>query len=140
MLFPSIFRENFYDDFFGNPFSASNASANAMKTDIRETDSGFELTMDLPGVKKEDVHAELKDGYMTVSATTAQSNEEKDAAGKFIRRERYTGTFSRSFYVGEEVTETDIRAKFADGVLTLMIPKKEPQPKLPEKKIIAIEG
>ena len=140
MLFPSIFRENLVDDFFGNPFAFDHASANAMKTDVKENEQGYQLMIDLPGVEKEDIHAELKDGYLTVSATTAQSNDEQDADGKYIRRERYTGSFSRSFYVGEDITETDINAKFTDGVLNLEIPKKEPVQKIPEKKIIAIEG
>lgn len=140
MLFPSIFRDNFTDGFFGNPFGFDHASINAMKTDVKETAQGYQLMIDLPGVKKEDIHAELKDGYLIVSATTAQNNDEQDSDGNYIRRERYTGSFSRSFYVGEDVTETDIKAKFADGVLNLEIPKKEPVPKVPEKKIIAIEG
>ena len=140
MLFPSIFRENLVDDFFGNPFAFDHASANAMKTDVKETAQGYQLMIDLPGVKKDDIHAELKEGYLTVSATTSQNRDEQDADGKYLRRERYTGSFSRSFYVGEDVTETDIKAKFSDGVLTLEIPKKEPVPKVPEKKIIAIEG
>ena len=143
MLFPSIFRENLYDDFFGNPFGFGRMpaapAAHAMKTDVKETADGFELIMDLPGFKKEDISAELKDGYLTVRAESSQSSEQNADDGSYIRRERYTGSFSRSFYVGEEVTEADIKAKFADGVLTLDVPKKEPAPKIPEKKIIAIE-
>ena len=140
MLFPSIFRDHFVDGFFGNPLAFDHASVNAMKTDVRETADGYQLLIDLPGVKKEDISAELKDGYLTVSATTARNNDEQDADGSYIRRERYTGSFSRSFYVGEDVTENDIKAKFADGVLELTVPKKEPVPKVPEKKMIAIEG
>ena len=140
MLFPSIFRDNIVDGFFGNPFGFDNVSVNAMKTDVKETKDGYQLLIDLPGVKKEDIHAELKDGYLTISATTAQNNDEQDSDGNYIRRERYTGSFSRSFYVGEDITETDIKAKFTDGVLNLEIPKKEPVPQVPEKKIIAIEG
>ena len=110
----------------------------AMKTDVKETENGYELAIYLPGVQKENMLAELHDGYLTVSATTTQNNDEKDANGKYIRRERYLGSFSRSYYVGEGVTEQDIHAKFADGVLKLDIPKKEAS--TPAKKYIAIEG
>ncbi|MBR5371133.1 MAG: Hsp20/alpha crystallin family protein [Oscillospiraceae bacterium] len=140
MLFPSIFGENLYSDLFGDSFTATRTAAGAMKTDVKETDGGYELAIDLPGVKKEDICADLKDGYLTVKATTSQCSDDKDDSGCFIRRERYCGTFSRSFYVGDAVTEKDIKAKYHDGVLTLDIPKKEPVKKLPEDKIIAIEG
>ena len=90
MLFPSIFRDNFVDGFFGNPFGFDNASVNAMKTDVKETKDGYQLLIDLPGVKKEDIHAELKDGYLTISATTAQNNDEQDSDGNYIRRERFS--------------------------------------------------
>ena len=140
MLFPSIFGENLYSDLFGDSFTMTRAAAGAMKTDVKEMDGGYELEIDLPGGKKEDIHADLKDGYLTVKATTSQCNDEKDDCGNYIRRERYSGTFSRSFYVGDAVTEKEIKAKYHDGVLTLDIPKKEPEQKLPEDKIIAIEG
>lgn len=140
MLFPSIFGEHLYDDFFGDSFGFTRTAAGAMKTDVKETDGGYELSIDLPGVRKEDIQANLKEGYLTVKATTTQSNDENDSAGNFIRRERYSGTFSRSFYVGEDVTEQDIKAQYRDGVLTLDIPKKEPVKKLPENRIIQIEG
>ena len=111
-----------------------------MKTDIKDTDQGYELIMSLPGVKKEDVRAELKDGYLTISAATNSSRDEKDQEGRYIRRERYSGSCSRSFYVGDQMTEADIKAKFENGTLTLMVPKKEAKPEVEDKKYIAIEG
>lgn len=111
-----------------------------MRTDVKDTDQGYEVTMNLPGVKKEDVKAELKDGYLTISASSNNSKDEKDDNGKYIRRERYTGSCSRSFYVGDQVTEADIKAKFENGTLTMMIPKKEEKPAVEDKKYIAIEG
>ncbi len=147
MLMPSIFGENLLDDFFdfGYPrkvVRTSGAQANGlMKTDIKETDEGFELHINLPGVKKENIQAELKEGYLTISATTDTSNEEKEENGRYIRRERYFGNASRSFYVGEDLTQEDIKAKYADGVLSVCVPKVEPKkPEVEEKKYIAIEG
>ncbi|MCH5272104.1 MAG: Hsp20/alpha crystallin family protein [Lachnospiraceae bacterium] len=147
MLMPSIFGESLFDDFFGDfarpvrrSARYSTPTTSVMRTDIKESDTGYELDIDLPGYKKEDVKAELKDGYLTVSAETRQNNDEQDDNGKYIRRERYYGTCSRSFYVGEEVTQDDIRARFEDGILKLSVPKKEPQPKVEESKYIRIEG
>ena len=142
MLMPSIFGENLLDDFFDFPFENSYRSGRSqlMRTDIKDTDQGYEVTMNLPGVKKEDVKAELKDGYLTISASSNNSKDEKDDNGKYIRRERYTGSCSRSFYVGDQVTEADIKAKFENGTLTMMIPKKEEKPAVEDKKYIAIEG
>jgi HSP20 family molecular chaperone IbpA len=111
-----------------------------MKTDIKENEGGFELDIDLPGYKKEDVKAQLKDGYMTISAETNQEKDDKDDKGKYIRRERYYGTCSRSFYVGEDITEEDIKAKFENGILKVFVPKKEAQPAVKENKFIQIEG
>lgn len=142
MLMPSIFGENFMDDFFGFPERYLGRSFNTnrmMQTDVAETDDGYEVTMDLPGFKKEDVKAELKNGYLTITANTNTNNDEKDKNGKYIRRERYSGTCSRSFYVGENVTQEDIKARFENGTLKLNIPKKE-RPKLEESKCISIEG
>lgn len=142
MLMPSIFGENFMDDFFGFPerYFGRNFSTNRMmQTDVAETDDGYEVTMDLPGFKKEDVKAELKNGYLTITANTDTNNDEKDKNGKYIRRERYSGTCSRSFYVGENVTQEDIKARFENGTLKLDIPKKE-KPKVEESKWISIEG
>lgn len=146
MLMPSIFGENLFEDFlddFSRPLwnARCNAPAgNVMRTDIKESDGEYELTIDLPGCRKEDVKAELKDGYLTVSAQTKKDGGQKDEKGKYIRRERYYGTYSRSFYVGQEVTQEDIRGKFEDGTLKLQVSKKEPQPKVEDKKYISIEG
>ena len=96
--------------------------------------------MNMPGVKKEDVKAELKDGYLTIQASTSRNNDEKNKEGKYIRKERYSGTFSRSFYVGDDVKQEDIKAKFEDGTLKLLVPKKEEKPEAEEKKYITIEG
>ena len=149
MLMPSIFGENLFDDdwmdfpfereFWGrqNPAYTKNTK-NLMKTDIREHDAGYELDIDLPGFKKDEIKAELENGYLTISATKGTSNDEQDKKGKYIRRERYAGTMQRSFYVGEDVTQEDIKAKFEDGILKLSIPKKDAQA-VETKKTIAIE-
>ena len=147
MLMPSILRENLFDDFFDdfarpvqrNIVCATPANT-VMKTDIRETKEGYELCIDLPGYSKENVKAELKDGYLTITAETASNKEENDQNGKYIRRERYSGTCSRSFYVGEEVEQGDIKAKFENGILGIFVPKKEAKPKVEENKYISIEG
>ena len=132
----ATYRNNIFDDLFNTPFF-TRSEANMMKTDIKEQDGGYELTVDLPGVKKDDIKAELNDGYLTITAENNSSKDEKDEKGKYICRERYSGSYSRSFYVGDSVTEEDIKAKFENGTLTLDIPKKEA---LPEKqnKYIAI--
>ena len=138
---PSIFGENLLDDFFGEPFGGYDYSESGlMTTDVKDTDKGYEVTMNMPGVKKEDVKAELKDGYLTVSAETNTKKDEKAEDGKYIRRERYTGSCSRSFYVGDAVTEEDIKAKFENGTLKMLVPKKEEQKAVENKKYIAIEG
>ena len=145
MMMPSIFGERLFDDLFDVPsfpkYTGYTGTTNSiMHTDVKETSGGYEIDMNLPGVKKEDVQAELKDGYLTVHATTNTSNDTKDNDGKYIRRERYTGSCSRSFYVGEEITQDDIRAKFEDGVLKIAVPKKEAKPAVEDKKYISIEG
>lgn len=143
MLMPSIFSENLLDDFFGYPFRGRNYDANVnemMKTDVKATDQGYEMIMNLPGIRKENVKAELKDGYLTISAFSNSENDEKDRDGKYIRRERYSGACSRSFYVGEAVTQDDIRARFEDGTLKLIIPNKDEQPAAEDRKYITIEG
>lgn len=117
-----------------------NTSPSVMRTDVKESEAGYELNIDLPGYKKEDVKAELKDGYLTISAESRQNKDEKDDAGKYIRRERYYGTCSRSFYVGEDVQQEDIRARFEDGILIVSVPKKETKPVIEESRYIPIEG
>ena len=154
MLMPSIFGENLFDDFFGDfPFyydkDMKNVekklygrhAKNMMKTDIKELEGGYELEMDLPGFTKDEITAELKDGYLTVSATKGLDKDEQEKeTGKYIRRERYAGACQRSFYVGEDITEQDIKAEFKHGILKLFVPKKEAQPKVENKKYVAIEG
>ena len=146
MLMPTIFGERLFDSFmddFGFPsvdrIAASKNTSNLMRTDIRETDENFELDVEIPGYKKEDVKVQLKDGYLTVNASRESDDEVKDEDGKFLRRERYSGSMSRSFYVGEETTEEDVKARFEDGVLKLAFPKEQPK-KVEEPKYIAIEG
>ena len=146
MLAPSIFGKNFvdsmFDDFFENPFWNSNRTAGrqTMNTDIIESADGYQIEMDLPGFTKENVNASLRDGYLTIAASHDNNTEEKNSDGKLIRRERYRGTCQRSFYVGEQITEEDIKANFKDGVLTILVPKKEKQPEVEENKYIPIEG
>ena len=110
-----------------------------MKTDVKEHDDKFEVDIDLPGFKKDEIQLELQNGYLSIAAAKGVDKEEKDKKGKLIRQERYSGSMQRSFYVGKGVTEEDIKAKFEDGVLKLEIPKKD-APKVPEKKTIMIEG
>ena len=148
MLMPSIFGENLFDDdwfdfdrdFWGkkNPLYGKNAK-NIMKTDIREHDTGYELDVDLPGFKKDEINIELENGYLTISAAKGLDKDEQDKKGKYIRKERYAGAMQRSFYVGDAVTEEDVKAKFEDGILKLSIPKKDAK-EVETKKIIAIEG
>ncbi len=141
-MVPSIFNDNLFDSFFNDDFfwpemgrGAGRANrklyghraADIMKTDVKETETGYEVAIDLPGFKKEDVTCELKDGYLTVSAQKKLEENEKDENGKYIRRERYTGSQSRSFYVGEAIHEDEIHATFQDGILKLDVPKKDAQ-------------
>ena len=141
MLMPSIFGENLLDDFFDFSFDNNFAAGGSdlMRTDIKDTENGYEVTMNLPGVKKEDVKAELKDGYLTISAVSNSNKDEKDQNGRYIRRERYSGSCSRSFYVGEDVTQEEIKARFENGTLVMTVPKKEQKPAVEQKKYIAIE-
>lgn len=144
MMMPSIFGRDMFDDFFGYPFDVVRTSdavkSTMMQTDVKETDQGYEVTMNIPGVKKEDVKAELKDGYLTIQATTNGGNDEKDNNGRYIRRERHYGTCSRSFYVGEEVKQEEIKARLEDGTLKLFVPKKDAKQTVEQKKYITIEG
>ena len=128
MLMPTLFGERLFDNFmddFGFPsvdrIAASKNTSNLMRTDIRETEETFELDVELPGYKKDDVKAQLKDGYLTVYVSKEENNDVKDEAGKYIRRERFSGSMSRSFYVGEDVKQEDIKAKFSDGVLSIIV-------------------
>ena len=139
MLMPSIFGENLLDDFFDYSFG-SHKTFDMMNTDIKDTENGYEITMNMPGVRKEDVKAELKDGYLTIQATTDSSKDEKDSNGTYIRRERYTGSCSRSFYVGEHVAVEDIHPKYENGILSFTVPKKEQKAVEEKNKFIAIEG
>ena len=148
MLLPSIFGENLLDDWMEFPRMEfpdidrklyGKHASNVMKTDVHEKEDGYEMDIDLPGFKKDEINLSLDNGYLTVSAAKALDKEEKDKKGKVIRQERYSGSSQRTFYVGEAVTEEDVKAKFEDGVLKLNIPKKEPE-KVAQKKLIAIEG
>ena len=145
MLMPSIFGENMFDEFFRDPFFDSKdmkklekklygrRGKNLMKTDIRETDTGYELEMDLPGFRR--------DGYLTISAAKGlDKDEQENTSGRYIRQERYAGACERSFYVGEDMTEDDIKGEFKHGILRLSISKKEAKPLAEEKKYISIEG
>ena len=154
MLMPSIFGENLFDDFFDDfPFYDDKAerrlekklygrrAQNLMKTDIREMDNGYEVVIDLPGFKKDEVKASLDNGYLTISAAKGLDKDEQDKeSSRYIRRERYAGACERSFYVGEHVTQEEIKAEFKHGILKLFVPKKETKPAVEENKYIAIEG
>ncbi len=143
MLLPSIFGESLLDDRmdFGNVERKlyGRHAANVMKTDVQEHDEGYELDIDLPGIKKDDIKVSLENGYLTVNASKNLDKDKKNIKGRVIRQERYSGAMQRSFYVGEALTEADVKAKFEDGVLKLNVPKKEAE-KIPENKTIAIEG
>ena len=157
MMTPSILGENLFDDFFDDfldfPMLNDKAmqkaqrklygrhAANMMKTDVQEHDDHYEVDIELPGFKKDELSLELKDGYLSISAAKGLDKDEKEKkTGKFVRRERYAGSMSRSFYVGEDVKQEDIHAKYESGVLKLCIPKaEEKKPEAEEKKYIAIE-
>ena len=149
MMLPSIFGEDlfdemmdfpFEDDFFGkrNPLYGKKAK-NMMKTDVKEHENGYEVDIDLPGFKKDELNLDLTDGYLTIFASKGLDKDEEDKKGKYIRKERYAGSMSRSFYVGDGITEEDIKAKYENGILKLSIPKKEAKA-VDQKKHIAIEG
>ncbi len=147
-MLPSIFSENLFDDLFSDPFAMmipqgrdplyGKHAKNLMKTDVRETDGSYELDIDLPGFKKDEVSVELKDGYLTIQAAKGLDKDETDKKGRYIRQERYAGACSRSFYVGEDVEPGEVSAKFEDGILRLSIPKVEHKA-LPKTSTIAIE-
>ena len=145
MLMPSIFGENLFDDWMDFSFPDIDKALygkhakNEMKTDVRETEDGYELDIDLPGFKKDEVTAQLDNGYLTIQASKGLDKEQKDKKGKYIRKERYAGSMSRSFYVGDAITEEDVLAKYEDGILKLSVPKKEAKA-VEQTKHIAIEG
>ena len=146
MLMPSIFGENLFNDDwmnFGFPevdkALYGKHAGNVMKTDVKETETGYEVDIDLPGFKKDEIDVQLDNGYLSISAAKGLDKDEKDKKGKYIRKERYAGSMSRSFYVGEGVTEDDIKAKYEDGILRLVVPKKDAKA-VENKKYIAIEG
>ena len=147
-MLPSIFGENLFDDFFTDPFSMipsgrdvlyGKHGKNLMKTDVRETDNSYELDVDLPGFKKDEVHVDLKNGYLTITANRSEDLDEKDNEGRYIRQERATGSCARSFYVGKELEPKDISAKFENGILTLHLPKAEAKKLEPKQTLIEIE-
>lgn len=117
---------NLFDDFFRDPFFSTPTWFNEtqmMKTDVKDKNGNYLIEIELPGYDKEDIRAELKNGYLTISANRQEENEERDERGNYIRRERYTGSCRRSFYVGDHVRQEDIKAAFRNGVLHLMVPK-----------------
>ena len=147
-MLPSIFGENLFDEFLDNAFAMTpygghdplygKHGKNLMKTDVRETDSTYELDVDLPGFKKDEIQLKLEDGYLTISAAKGVDKDQQDDQGRYIRRERYAGQCSRSFYVGESVEARDVSARFEDGILRLSLPKAAPQ-QLPKSTAIAIQ-
>lgn len=158
-MLPSVFGEDLFDDWmdyfpFGRDFDKEFSKAmapteralygkhakNMMKTDVRETDDSYEVDIDLPGFKKDEVKIQLADGYLTIEAAKGLDKDEKDKkSGKYIRRERYAGSMSRSFYVGEDVKQEEIHAKYDNGILKLSVPKKEAKKAVDSSKYIAIE-
>ena len=148
-MLPSIFGESLFDDWMDFPFRGFGTdvekklygknAARVMKTDLKEHEDGYELSVDLPGFKKDQIQLQLSNGYLTVSADKSIEEEDKDKKGRLVHQERFSGSMSRSYYVGENLEEEDIKARFENGVLTLDFPKVE-QKKLPERKTIQIEG
>lgn len=153
MMVPYMFHDALLDDWFQNDWDRDfdrmmqatdprhmfgKRSANVMKTDVRETENGYDVFVDLPGFKKEDVKLDLQNGYLTISANRSNDHDEKDNEGHYIRQERYTGSCARSFYVGEEIKPEDVKASFKDGILELSLPKAEAK-KLPDKQPNQIE-
>ncbi len=146
-MLPSIFGENLFDEFWNDPFGMMTTShnplygkhaKNLMKTDVRETDDSYELDVDLPGFKKDEVKVELENGYLTISAAKGLDKDDQDKKGRYIRRERYAGQMSRSFYVGDGLEPKDVNASFEDGILRLSMPKAAPK-QLPQQTSIAIK-
>ena len=150
MMMPSILGENLFDDFM-NDFRLpafpdvdkelyGKHAKNLMKTDVEETEKGYEVDMDLPGFKKDEIQMELNDGVLTISAAKGLDKDEEDKKGNYIRKERYAGSMSRSFYVGEHVDVEDIHPKYENGILSFVVPKKEQKAVEEKNKFISIEG
>lgn len=143
MLVPSIFEKNFFDDFFNDtfttPFKFMNSNNRIMNTDVQDLGDKYQLDIELPGFSKEEIKAQLKDGYLTIDASHNEEKEDKNKDGNYIRRERYMGKCSRSFYVGDKVTEEDIKANFSNGVLKLEFPKEISTQEIEDEKYITIE-
>ncbi len=144
MLVPSLFTDNFVNDFFNGAFDRTPSMFHAtgsslMSADVKEFKDHYELGLELPGYKKEDVTASLKDGYLTIEAKREANNDAQDDDGRYIRRERYVGTLTRSFYVGEEVKQEEIKAKFDNGVLDISVPKVDYKPEIETARNITIE-
>jgi HSP20 family molecular chaperone IbpA len=146
-MLPSIFVENLFDDFFDDSFGMTPAwgrrdplygknAKNLMKTDVRETESSYELDVDLPGFQKDEITADLKNGYLTISAAKGVDKDEQDQNGRYIRQERYVGACSRSFYVGD-VQPGEVSAKYENGILKISLPKREKK-ELPQSTGITI--
>ncbi len=146
-MLPSMFGENLFDDFFHdfdmfpawsgrNPLYGKHAR-NMMKTDVRETENTYEVDVDLPGFQKDEIHLELRDGYLTISASKGLDKDQEDQKGRYIRQERYAGALSRSFYVGD-VEPDQVSAKYEGGVLRISLPKQG-KPELPKDNTIAIQ-
>ena len=146
MLVPSLFTDNFVNDFFNSAFDRSRTpslfhatGSSLMSADIKEFKDHYEMALELPGYEKENVNASLKEGYLTIEAKREETNTEEGDAGHYIRRERYVWTLSRSFYVGEDVKQEDIRAKFENGVLSINVPKVEYKPEVETARTITID-
>lgn len=143
MYMPSIFGEDLMDDFFNDNWFRSPAFTNnngLMRTDVKQKDGNYELEMELPGFKKDDVQLSLENGYLNIRAAHNDNKDEKDKDGKIVRKERYTGAVERSFYVGDNITEDDVHAKFEDGMLLITLPDPEQKKPIENKKTIMIEG
>ena len=143
MYMPSIFGEDLMDDFFNDNWFRSPAFTNnngMMRTDVKQKDGNYELEMELPGFKKDDVQLSLENGYLNIRAAHNDNKDEKDKDGKIVRKERYTGAVERSFYVGDNITEDDVHAKFEDGMLLITLPDPEQNKPIENKKTIMIEG
>jgi HSP20 family protein len=144
MLVPSLFTDNFVNDWFNDAFSKTPSMFHAsgssqMSSDIKEFKDHYELSFELPGFKKENVAASLKDGYLTISASRTEEKQEGEPESRYIRRERYVGKLERTFYVGDEVKQEDIKAKFEEGILLINVPKVEVKPEIETARNITIE-